>query len=195
VAFLQDGWGRGPAGRPGLRASPISATGRPRPRQGATCRRLGACALLVGLTSSGCAAATPSPEQAFVPSEAASRALIEFWLVAEGATGVEAVTLGGDAIRLEPGIVASDDDLARPRFTPQGDGWVLDVRFDAQSGVRFDQALLDHHGRQVALLVESVVWRVLDVRPQLGASVVRATSALAVPDADRLRQAIDQRWP
>jgi hypothetical protein len=208
VVCRRAGWHGGRTDHEVGRASSRSGATRPGLRRyGGACPRGVAYAFLVGLTSFGCAGATPpadpggvDPVPMATPSPGSSggqsEALIAFRLVApDEASGVEAVTLDGQVIWLESEVMASDDDLARPRFTPREGGWVLDVRFDADSGVRFDQALLDHYGREVALVVDAAVWRVLEVRPQLGASVVRATSNLADGDASRLQQRIDQRWP
>lgn len=147
---------------------------------------------LVGL-SLGCAPAPPgpAPSATTVPAR-----LVEFRMVAEvGASAVEGFEYGGETLQLEREAVASDSDLASLVLTRDEDRWQLDVRFTPTGGVRFDQALLDDAGRQVALVVDSRVWRVLDVRSQLGASVIRATLEIADAEAARLQGLIDTRWP
>lgn len=155
--------------------------------------RPASCFLVVaGFALVGCAGGGPVPPS----SPPVPDVLIRFHLVGEGAgAGLESREFEGETLRLEPQVLASDAELQRPRLTPEGDRWSLDLRFTANGGVRFDQAVWDHHGRRVAVVVDSRVLRVVVARPQFGASRLLIDLVLSEAEAYRMQSAIDRTWP
>lgn len=154
-------------------------------------------AVVIGLallspTLIGCAGeGTPAPPVAPVPD-----VFIRFHLIEENAVPrLETRVFEGETLHLDAAMLASDPEMQRPRLTPEAGRWSLDVRFTANGGVQFDRAALDHHGRRVAVVVESRVVRVVTVRSQFGASRLLIDLILSEAEASRMQESIDRRWP